>query len=97
RRRSGRRRSRVARDAGSRAAGPELRALPSVEELASSLEGVAHAPAVTAAREAIAAARARVLAGGELGDLRAEAMSLAQAAARPSLRRVLNATGVIVH
>src|SRR4051812_5065558 len=37
------------------------------------------------------------MAGGELGDLRAEASALAAAAERPSLRRVINATGVIVH
>jgi L-seryl-tRNA(Ser) seleniumtransferase len=80
----------VARDAGPREAG--LRALPSVEELASSLD-LPHGEAVRAARAAIAAARSRLLDGGEAGDLRADAM----AAARPSLRRVLNATGVIVH
>jgi L-seryl-tRNA(Ser) seleniumtransferase len=88
----------VAKDAGSKAPGPDLlRALPSVEELASSLDGVAHSVAVRAAREAIDAGRARLMAGGELGDLRAEASALAAAAERPSLRRVLNATGVIVH
>src|SRR4051794_14245700 len=88
----------MAKDAGSKAPGPELlRALPSVEELASSLAGVPHAVAVRAAREAIDAARSRLMAGGELGDLRAEAAALAEAAERPSLRRVINATGVIVH
>jgi L-seryl-tRNA(Ser) seleniumtransferase len=80
----------VARDAGPREAG--LRALPSVEELASSLD-LPHGEAVRAARTAIGAARARLLGGGETGDLHVAAM----AAARPSLRRVLNATGVIVH
>jgi L-seryl-tRNA(Ser) seleniumtransferase len=63
-----------------------------VEELASSLD-LPHGEAVSAAREAIAAARARLLDGGEAGDLRADA----ELAARPSLRRVVNATGVIVH
>jgi L-seryl-tRNA(Ser) seleniumtransferase len=116
----------VARNAGSRASGPEaggggagLRSLPSVEELASSLEGVPHAIAVRAAREAIAARRETVLSGGGPGgasvgtgpgasgsgdggsaltaDLRADALRRADAAERPSLRRVLNATGVIVH
>jgi L-seryl-tRNA(Ser) seleniumtransferase len=52
-----------------------------------------HGVAVSAARAAIGAGRARLLAGEELGDLRAEAIE----AAHPSLRRVLNATGVIVH
>jgi L-seryl-tRNA(Ser) seleniumtransferase len=91
----------MAKDAGSKAPGPDaagggvgsLRALPSVEELASSLAGVPHGVAVRAAREAVAAARERLTGGGELGDLRADAA----ARARPSLRRVLNATGVIVH
>jgi L-seryl-tRNA(Ser) seleniumtransferase len=81
----------VARDAGPRA--PHLRELPSVEALASSLEGVPHAVAVRAAREAIAAARERLVTGGDIGDLIADAASRA----RPSLRQVLNATGVIVH
>jgi L-seryl-tRNA(Ser) seleniumtransferase len=87
----------VARDAGSRAHGPELRALPSVEELASSLQGVPHAIAVRAARGAIDAGRARLMAGEETGDLRAAALASCDAAARSSLRRVINATGVIVH
>jgi L-seryl-tRNA(Ser) seleniumtransferase len=64
-----------------------------VEALAASLEGVPHAVAVSAARQAIAAARERLVAGGDIGDLNADAASWA----RPSLRRVLNATGVIVH
>jgi len=87
----------VARDAGSRAPSPDLSSLPSVEELASSLDGVPHAVAVTAAREAIAAARAVLLDGGGAGDLAADARARAGAALEPSLRRVLNATGVIVH
>jgi L-seryl-tRNA(Ser) seleniumtransferase len=90
-------------DAGSKAPGPDtrqrLRSLPSVEELAASLgdAGVGHVAAVRAAREAIAVGRARLLAGEELPDLRAEALEVLRSAGRPSLRRVLNATGVIVH
>jgi L-seryl-tRNA(Ser) seleniumtransferase len=92
----------VARDAGSRAPGPDtrerLRSLPSVEELAAALDGVPHALAVRAAREAIAARREALVDGAEgLTDLHADALRLAHAAERPSLRRVLNATGVIVH
>lgn len=75
----------------------DLRHLPSVEELASRLRGVDHAPAVRAAREAIGAARRRLLEGGEAGDLEAVATELARRAARASLRPLLNATGVIVH
>jgi L-seryl-tRNA(Ser) seleniumtransferase len=87
----------VARDAGSRAPGPDLRSLPSVEELASSLDGVPHAPAVRAAREAIAAARELLRDGGTPADLHADALARVEAASRSSLRRVINATGVIVH
>jgi L-seryl-tRNA(Ser) seleniumtransferase len=49
--------------------------------------------AVRAARQAIGAARERLAGDGDIGDLKADAA----ARARPSLRRVLNATGVIVH
>ena len=87
----------MARDAGSTEGPSEaLRALPAVGELADRLEGVPRALAVHAARQAIAAARERLLAGGEAGDIQAEAARLAQA---PELRvrPVLNATGVIVH
>jgi L-seryl-tRNA(Ser) seleniumtransferase len=68
-----------------------------VEAVASSLDGVPHAVAVPAAREAIAAARARVIGGGDPGDIRADALDRARSAEKPSLRRVINATGVIVH
>jgi L-seryl-tRNA(Ser) seleniumtransferase len=74
-----------------------LRRLPSVEQLAAKLSGVPHAAAVRAARETVDAARARLLDGGELGDLEAEAAALARDAVRPSLRPVINASGVIVH
>jgi len=72
----------------------ELRDLPSVDELA---RGVDDPLAVTAARVVLDRARARIRAGGEPGDLR-EALDAELAAARaPRLRRVLNATGVVVH
>jgi L-seryl-tRNA(Ser) seleniumtransferase len=74
-----------------------LRQLPSVEQLAARLPGVPHALAVRAAREAVAAGRERLLGGGELGDLEREAAELAERALRPSLRPLLNASGVIVH
>jgi L-seryl-tRNA(Ser) seleniumtransferase len=74
-----------------------LRLLPSVEELASSLDGLPHALAVRAARDAIGAAREALLEGRPAGDVTEAARSIADASARPSLRRVLNATGVIVH
>ncbi len=93
----------MARGAGSRATSPaaaeRLRALPSVEELSGALGNAPKAVAVRAAREAIAQARAEVLAGGSgsLDDLLERALGLAEVTLRPSLRRVLNATGVIVH
>jgi L-seryl-tRNA(Ser) seleniumtransferase len=74
-----------------------LRGLPSVEELAGRLDAP-HALAVAAAREVIDARRAELVAG-EAGDadLPARASAALERSERPSLRRVLNATGVIVH
>ncbi|HEY7633679.1 MAG TPA: L-seryl-tRNA(Sec) selenium transferase [Thermoleophilaceae bacterium] len=92
----------MAKGAGSREHGPELnellRALPSVDELAARLEGVPHARAVAAARAAIDARRT-ALAAGDAGeaDLEAAAHEWLAQSDRPSLRGVLNATGVIVH
>ncbi len=88
----------VARDAGSREHGPELRSLPSVEELAASLE-LPHAVAVAAAREAIAARRDALLADDPPAgwDAHADALARARAGEAPHLRGVINATGVIVH
>ncbi len=81
-----------------------LRALPSVQSLASQLDA-APALAVGAAREVIAARRAELRDGGAAARSPAEEAATLLAAARealagaeaPSLRRVLNATGVIVH
>jgi L-seryl-tRNA(Ser) seleniumtransferase len=95
----------VARDAGSRERDHELnlllRALPSVEELAQRLDDVPHALAVAAARGAIEAKRAGLASGAAspptIEDLVADARERLDEAARPSLRRVINATGVIVH
>ena len=76
---------------------PDLRRLPAVDQLAARLD-VPHALAVAAARAVIEERRSELLAGesGE-ADLVARARARAQAAETPSLRRVLNATGVIVH
>ena len=89
----------MAKDAGSRERAPELRSLPSVEELAASLDRVPHAIAVDAARAAIAARREALLAGAAASDwdARADALERAEAGERARLRRVINATGVIVH
>jgi L-seryl-tRNA(Ser) seleniumtransferase len=96
----------VARGAGSRERGPELnallRALPAVDELAAQLEGAPHALAVRAAREAIESWRERLASGSSveapaLDVVVRDARERLAEAARPSLRRVINATGVIVH
>ncbi len=78
-----------------------LRALPAVERLAARL-GAPPALAVPAARAAIDARRAELRAGAapEPDETAALATRASAALARdraPSLRRVLNATGVIVH
>jgi L-seryl-tRNA(Ser) seleniumtransferase len=79
-----------------------------VEELAASLGDVSHADAVRAARFVIAEAREQILGGSTpnsgLSDLGSGHAALADAArawiaadSRPRLRRVINASGVIVH
>jgi len=77
-----------------------LRSLPSVERLASQLSGAAHPLAVAAAREAIEAAREAVLEGGAVPSHEEIAAGAAERLARlgkPSLRCVINATGVVLH
>ncbi len=75
-----------------------LSALPAVHELAAALEAP-HALAVVAARRAIEEERDRILAGRPAGSqgVTARASRLVMELQRPSLRPVLNATGVIVH
>jgi len=96
----------VARDAGPKAPDPELstrlRSLPSVEELAARLvesHGAAHGLAVLAARDAIAARREAIASGSATGaeGIDEDAEGRLAAASRRRLRRVVNATGVIVH
>ncbi len=53
--------------------------------------------AVAAAREVLERAREEIRAGSAPGDLRARLDEELAAARRPALRRVLNATGVLVH
>ncbi|HET7589529.1 MAG TPA: L-seryl-tRNA(Sec) selenium transferase [Solirubrobacterales bacterium] len=77
-----------------------LRRLPSVERLASQLSGATHPLAVAAARAAIDAAREAVLAGGPApskGELASSADGHLARLTTPSLRRVVNATGVVLH
>src|SRR4051794_7950952 len=75
----------------------DLRALPTVDALAAQVE--APRPLALAAARAVLAERRDELLAGEAGggDPAARARAGAADAARPSLRRVLNATGVIVH
>jgi len=77
----------------------ELRDLPSVDELARDerLAGEPPGLAVEAARAALARAREEIRAGHDPGDLGERALQELSWAREPSLRRVLNATGVIVH
>jgi L-seryl-tRNA(Ser) seleniumtransferase len=72
----------------------ELRDLPSVDELA---RGVGDPLAVDAARAVLDRAREEIRAGADPGDLGQRLHDELRAARAPSLRRVLNATGVIVH
>jgi L-seryl-tRNA(Ser) seleniumtransferase len=72
----------------------ELRDLPSVDELA---RGIDDPLAVYAAREVIDRAREEIRAGVDPGDLAERLRTELHAARAPSLRRVLNATGVVVH
>src|SRR5437764_12218153 len=76
-----------------------LRDLPSVDELLHD-ERLAREPralALAAARSALAAAREEIQAGADPGDLAARALAELEGLRAPRLRRVLNATGVIVH
>jgi L-seryl-tRNA(Ser) seleniumtransferase len=77
----------------------ELRDLPSVDELARDerLAGEPPALAVEAARAALARARDAIRAGHDPGDLGERAAEELASARASSLRRALNATGVIVH
>ena len=80
-----------------------LRELPSVDALLAEDEVRALAErhgrplAVAATRAALDRAREELAAGHEPGDLVARVEAEAEARLRPRLRRVLNATGVIVH
>jgi len=77
----------------------KLRDLPSVDELLRDerLAAEPHELAVAATRLALERAREEIRAGGNPGDLVEMAVSELARGRRPSLRRVLNATGVLVH
>jgi L-seryl-tRNA(Ser) seleniumtransferase len=71
-----------------------LRDLPSVDELTRNVDDPL---AVAAARELLERAREEIRAGVPPGDLSGRLRDALAAARRPALRRVLNATGVLVH
>jgi L-seryl-tRNA(Ser) seleniumtransferase len=71
-----------------------LRDLPSVDELA---RGADDPLAVDAARMVLVRAREQIRAGADPGDLGEQLREELAAARAPRLRRVINATGVIVH
>jgi L-seryl-tRNA(Ser) seleniumtransferase len=71
-----------------------LRDLPSVDELARRSD---HPLAVEAARKVVARAREQIQRGDDPGDLPAQLQAELASARTPHLRRVINATGVIVH
>src|SRR5215204_3085995 len=71
-----------------------LRDLPSVDELARAVDDPL---AVDAARRVLEEAREEIRAGFEPGDLVARVRGSVGSARAPALRRVLNATGVLVH
>jgi L-seryl-tRNA(Ser) seleniumtransferase len=72
----------------------ELRDLPSVDELARGLDDPL---AIEAARTVLDRAREEIRSGADPGDLPGRLAAELRAVRAPSLRRVLNATGVIVH
>src|SRR5919202_1180350 len=89
-----RRREKPTRSSGVHSFRMRLRDLPSVDELARTLDDPL---AVDAARVVLARARATIAAGGSPGDLEALLRTEVRALRAPHLRRVLNATGVLVH
>ena len=76
-----------------------LRDLPSVDELVRDerLAGEPHELAVGAARSVLERAREDIRAGRDPGEIVESVLAELAEARRPSLRRVLNATGVLVH
>jgi L-seryl-tRNA(Ser) seleniumtransferase len=77
----------------------QLRDLPSVDELTrvERLSGFPRALVVEVARDTLSRAREEIRAGHDPGDLDARVANELDRLERPRLRRVLNATGVIVH
>ena len=77
----------------------KLRDLPSVDELVRDerFAGDPRGLVVAAARAALERAREQIRGGGEPGDIVELVLAELDASRRPSLGRVINATGVLVH
>jgi L-seryl-tRNA(Ser) seleniumtransferase len=77
----------------------DRRELPSVDELlrVSEVAGLPRSSAVSAARETLAQAREAIVAGRDPGDLVARTVAVERQRRSPRLRRVINATGVVLH
>src|SRR5688500_9584171 len=77
----------------------QLRDLPSVDELLRDVRfaGQPRELVLASARAALDRARESIRGGGDPGDVAALVEAELAAARRPSLRRALNATGVVVH
>ena len=85
---------------GGPGAAEDLRRLPSVERLAAAVRGAPHHLAVAAARVEIQRARESIRDGSAAPQPEALAAAVAKRAAAlaaPSLRPVINATGVVLH
>ncbi|RYG44259.1 L-seryl-tRNA(Sec) selenium transferase, partial [bacterium] len=75
----------------------DLRAIPKVDRLAGDVSGHPEAVRIEAARQAIAEMRTALLQGKEAPDASFRAQAIADAMALPSLRSVINMTGVVLH
>src|SRR5262249_8832542 len=98
--RRGRRSPSSSRKGGPRSRMSDLRALPSVDELLRDVPVLNDGGPVVArwlVRREVAAARARALKGDEIGDVRAIVAAAAEQLQRARIRRVINATGVVIH
>jgi L-seryl-tRNA(Ser) seleniumtransferase len=78
---------------------PDRRQLPSVEAVRQTLADVPHVLAVRAARDAVDAARARMESGERVGSEHVfeDARARLERATAPTLRPLINATGVLLH
>jgi L-seryl-tRNA(Ser) seleniumtransferase len=77
-----------------------LRELPQVDEVLRDVPALGDVGPLVArwiVRREVAAARARALNGEEIGDVRALAKAAAEHLQRARIRRVINATGVVIH